>query len=624
MLRHLSAFALASSALSTPAFAQDWTVGKQTPAYTSGHQLGDGSNSRGGEAPYFASEPADIPTDSTTKSTWTLTCSSIMSCGGLPIDSVGEILPPHSTFNASITGTNLHVNSITTGPGPAPGMHLKDVGIAPLTYVISGSGSDWTVNVSQTVASMTMDDGGFEAKARFDCNDAYDEPSDFILKPFESLTSMHDHHFFGNKAAQGNAASVNYAWLRAHGDSTCFGRPMNRTAYWEPTVYQLVNGVWASMKAYQIPTYYVTGGMSEAPLTSRWPRGFAMIFGFDISDPTNQRMQDLITAAGSVSGGALPLSLQPGGSNGFVGWTCPNPDTPSYTAYAPNQTQGAYQPYLNDGMGHNTLRCLPSGTVGGITNGIEILGEVDSPQCWDGKNPRSVGGRDHMAQLLKFWDGNLYCPDHWYRTIAFIARPYFVFKDMNEVANVHLSSDRMPNMPMARVNAHFSGTTMTVDSVVSGSIFQVGHPITGTGIPANTYIVSGSGSTWTINTSLTLSSRSVDVLYFGGQTFHADLIPAWDYGTGDNPGFMVSFFRDCDGISMHLKNSDGVTYTDLVGNPHECNFGRAGLGLQTWTWQSSPDSSPALQIDPNMVGLNRYFPVPKGTAINGTVLHQKH
>lgn len=111
----------------------------------------------------------------------------------------------------------------------------------------------------------------------------------------------------------------------------------------------------------------------------------------------------------------------------------------------------------------------------------------------------------------------------------------------------------------------------------------------------------------------------------GGETFHADLIPAWDYGTGDNPGFMVKFFQHCDGISMHLKNSDGVTYTDLVGDPHECGFGRVSLDTQAYTTQASPDGTapnPLVVLNPDFTAAKRFFPAPNGTPLtNTTTLH---
>jgi len=53
-----------------------------------------------------------------------------------------------------------------------------------------------------------------------------------------------------------------------------------------------------------------------------------------------------------------------------------------------------------------------------------------------------------------------------------------------------------------------SGTTLTVGSVSSGTIIA-GQVLTGTGVTAGTYIVSGSGLSWTVSTSQTVASTTI-------------------------------------------------------------------------------------------------------------------
>jgi hypothetical protein len=60
----------------------------------------------------------------------------------------------------------------------------------------------------------------------------------------------------------------------------------------------------------------------------------------------------------------------------------------------------------------------------------------------------------------------------------------------------------------AEVKASFTGTTMTVNSVTSGALF-IGMKLTGTGIPANTYIIDGSGTTWLLNNAVVGSNVTV-------------------------------------------------------------------------------------------------------------------
>jgi hypothetical protein len=53
-----------------------------------------------------------------------------------------------------------------------------------------------------------------------------------------------------------------------------------------------------------------------------------------------------------------------------------------------------------------------------------------------------------------------------------------------------------------------SGTTLTVGSLASGTIIA-GMVLTGTGVTAGTYIVSGSGLSWTVSTSQTVASTTI-------------------------------------------------------------------------------------------------------------------
>ena len=62
--------------------------------------------------------------------------------------------------------------------------------------------------------------------------------------------------------------------------------------------------------------------------------------------------------------------------------------------------------------------------------------------------------------------------------------------------------------PAVMATSSISGTTLTVGSVSSGTIIA-GMVLTGTGVTAGTYIVSGSGSSWTVSTSQTVASTTI-------------------------------------------------------------------------------------------------------------------
>jgi hypothetical protein len=103
-----------------------------------------------------------------------------------------------------------------------------------------------------------------------------------------------------------------------------------------------------------------------------------------------------------------------------------------------------------------------------------------------------------------------------------------------------------------------------------------------------------------------------------GQTFHADLIPGWDYGTAASPGVFLLFQNHCDGLPITMGG------TTLTGDAHECGYGRVSSGAQVFVNEASPDGSqpnPIVNLSPDQRGLNRYFPAKTGNPIPGTVKH---
>jgi hypothetical protein len=194
-----------------------------------------------------------------------------------------------------------------------------------------------------------------------------------------------------------------------------------------------------------------------------------------------------------------------------------------------------------------------------------VMADLSSQNCWDGKNLTSPTGRRHMihgVQDLRVSGNQIVCPEGWYRTVVFEAKVEFAFASQAEMAGAWLTSDRMAGMTQ-----------------------------------------------WP-----------------GGTTMHADLVPAWDYGTGDNPGVMLKFFRECVGLTMTIPNASGGGSTTLTGDPHECGFGRVSADQQMPTGPS-PDGSlpnPIVNTAPDLTGTNQYFPLPSGTPIPGAVIHSPH
>jgi hypothetical protein len=141
------------------------------------------------------------------------------------------------------------------------------------------------------VASHTVDDaeGIPESSAwepsgnfRFVCEFSHLSYDDPIVYPGQP-GAAHLHMFFGNVEAD---ASSTYATLRANGDSTCQGGPLNRSGYWAPAVFNAAGDV---VRPEYITVYYK--GPGSAPDGSiidvqPLPPGLRMIAGQDIDAPS--------------------------------------------------------------------------------------------------------------------------------------------------------------------------------------------------------------------------------------------------------------------------------------------------------------------------------------------------
>jgi len=74
--------------------------------------------------------------------------------------------------------------------------------------------------------------------------------------------------------------------------------------------------------------------------------------------------------------------------------------------------------------------------------------------------------------------------------------------------DTYATSSVTTGTPAVMATSTISGTTLTVGSLTSGTIIA-GQVLTGTGVTAGTYIVSGSGSTWTVSASQSVSSTTI-------------------------------------------------------------------------------------------------------------------
>jgi hypothetical protein len=79
--------------------------------------------------------------------------------------------------------------------------------------------------------------------------------------------------------------------------------------------------------------------------------------------------------------------------------------------------------------------------------------------------------------------------------------------------------DQNPNLGGAAFTGSISGTTLTITSLASGTV-QIGQLLRGGTTSNRTYIVAGSGTSWTVNNSQTvISTAMTSTCYAAGATF---------------------------------------------------------------------------------------------------------
>jgi len=80
-------------------------------------------------------------------------------------------------------------------------------------------------------------------------------------------------------------------------------------------------------------------------------------------------------------------------------------------------------------------------------------------------------------------------------------------------------SDQQPNLGPATFTGSISGTTLSITSAIIGRV-QIGQLLTGVLVSNRTYIVSGSGTTWTVSVNLNVASTSMtSTCYTSGARF---------------------------------------------------------------------------------------------------------
>lgn len=270
---------------------------------------------------------------------------------------------------------------------------------------------DWIVDTGDQVRPSwagNEDVGAF----RFQCkpsHNLYDDPIVYNGQPGAS----HLHTFFGNTMS--NAFST-YQSLRSTGEGTCTGGPINRSAYWFPSL-RIDDGDGNDLNDQVVMPDVATVYYKMPPLEANFmARGLRIVFGYNMSNP----------AASSSKANFMCLSKVDGSARG--GRT------------------------FND-----TIKQLADANV--CQAGDSLLIQIGAPTCWNGQ----LDSSDHRSHVVAKQDTHLgypACPiTHPYHFPGFfLAINFKIGPEGNaELAKYYLSSDHMPGMKME------AGTTMHTD-----------------------------------------------------------------------------------------------------------------------------------------------------------------
>jgi hypothetical protein len=203
------------------------------------------------------------------------------------------------------------------------------------------------------------------------------------------------HSFVGNTLTNANST---YASLRADGDGTCFGGPLNRSAIFFPT---MMNAQGKAVLPDFVDVFY-RGIASTKP----FPRGLRMIFGYDPLDGY----------AWSAKGPRYGFSFGEGGS----WWPA------------------------SSGLVYKTLQPNLVPQWGWDNKAYRTSARAVSPDCWDGRNLDSADHKSHLAYSSNVDDSVLgACPtSHPVKIPQVTVTAYWRHIDRADVQGWYLSSDR--------------------------------------------------------------------------------------------------------------------------------------------------------------------------------------
>jgi hypothetical protein len=225
--------------------------------------------------------------------------------------------------------------TLTTSPGHQHGDH-PGAGAAPAGAAPAGAAS--LISTEVITADMAVAAPSVVRRGgRFAvvCPLSHRAANDPVIYPGQPGAS-HLHNFFGNRTTNADSTGVSLV-----GKSSTCRNPGETAAYWSPSVSDSVGVV----EPFEMVAYYSNGTVSPSSIES-FPTGLEMLAG----NPAATAPQDVIVA----------------------GWSC-DPTT-----------------ILEPTTRQSTPPTCPAGR--------DLTAAVTFPQCWDGRNLRSLPGQAHVAR----------------------------------------------------------------------------------------------------------------------------------------------------------------------------------------------------------------------------------
>jgi hypothetical protein len=308
------------------------------------------------------------------------------------------------------------------------------------TFTHTGTASGSTSNSGS--ARVTFGAANNDGKMRFFCfisHHGYDDP----IKNQGTRGAAHLHAFYGNTLTDHNST---YQTLRASGEGTCDGGPLNRSAYWYPA---LINGATNKVKVPLVAEWYYVNGARQLlvdresgkcsttgllqdgrPVACpqlairRLRRGQKIIFGYDPSGASNggtPGFPSSYTSSGPALSGTKML------------------DSAFKCTTTGDVVQGSSYRYLHH-RSNSSLGLTSNGSCP-ATGKVQIV--VTAPNCWDGEldNANHYG---HFTQASSDGISGTWCPaTHPYSHMTFTTILYFNYTGgISTVEDWYLASDR--------------------------------------------------------------------------------------------------------------------------------------------------------------------------------------